>query len=896
MPKSLNILVIEDSNADFLMVERHLKKNDLQARCSRVDSLEGLQEAIDRESWDLVLSDYNIPQLNFRDSLNLLNAALPDLPVILVSGTVGEEKAVDLLKLGIRDFVLKDNLTRLVSAIERSLKEASELKAKLASDLALQKSEIRFRSIFNKSPVAIGIGKTDNGLLIDVNDAWLKLYGYERDEMIGRTTTELNLYDMPGERGEIIRSISECGTVVNREVRLRTKTGENFIVLYSAEIVELNGESFLQVMLTDITEQKRKEMALRESEDMYRSLFDNMLNGFALCRMIFDGDTPKDFIYLSVNDAFEKQTGLKDVVGRRVTEVIPGIRESDPVLFEVYGRVALTGNPEQLETYVEALEQWYWISVYSPSREHFVAVFDVITERKLAEKALAKSEERFQLAMRGTDEGLWDWNMKLDEMYYAPRWKTMLGYADEELDNHLDTWKRLLHPEDLETVMVIVRDFLKGRAANFEIEVRMRHNEGHYLNILSRGFPIYDDLGVAVRVVGTNVDITERKRLEEQYRQAQKMEAVGQLAGGVAHDFNNILSAILGYSHLILNLVKENDPIQKHVEQIISASERAAALTQGLLAFSRKQAVTLAIIDLNDVISGFEEFIRRLIREDIELKLNCIGEPLPVLADCGQIEQVIMNLVANARDAMPNGGKLIIETLPVTLDREFIETHGYGKAGEYAQFSVSDSGEGMDRETLLHIFEPFFTTKEQGKGTGLGLSMAYGIIKKHDGFINVYSEPGTGTIFKIYLPRVRGAVEAGKKEPREESPLRGGAETILVGEDDETLRRLSRRVLSHYGYRVIEAVDGQDAVDKFVEYGDSIQLVILDAIMPKKNGKEAYDEMKRLRPDLKAVFVSGYTSDIFEEDTTFDETNVFIQKPYSPNVLTAKVRELLDKK
>jgi signal transduction histidine kinase/CheY-like chemotaxis protein len=390
-------------------------------------------------------------------------------------------------------------------------------------------------------------------------------------------------------------------------------------------------------------------------------------------------------------------------------------------------------------------------------------------------------------------------------------------------------------------------------------------------------------------------DVTERKKLEEQIRQSQKMEAIGQMAGGVAHDFNNILQAIFGYSHLILAKAGGNEPVKHYVEELLKASNRAADLTKGLLAFSRKNEVTLTVIDISEIINGNEAFLRRLIREDIELKISCTGEPLTVLADRGQIEQVFMNLVTNGRDAMPDGGRLSIETQLATLDQEFIGAHGYGTAGVYALFSVSDSGVGMDKGTQLRIFEPFFTTKEQGEGTGLGLSMAYGIVKRHNGFITVYSEQGTGTIFKIYLPVVQISALAGIEAEREAAPLSGGTETILVGEDDDALRRLSKNVLSHYGYQVIEAVDGLDAVDKFTEYGESIDLVILDAIMPKKNGKLSCDEMRAMCPDMKVLFVSGYTGGIFAEGNVFDGNSAFIQKPVLPELLLAKVREMLDK-
>lgn len=523
MSELLNILVIEDCSADFLLVERHLKQHGVLTSCYRVDCLDGLSAAIKAGGWDLVLSDYNVPQLNFQDTLKLLQAGLPDVPVIMVTGTVGEEKAVELFKLGVRDFVLKGNLVRLVPAVLRSVQEKNEL-----------------------------------------------------------------------------------------------------------------------------AELRRTELSLKESE--------------------------------------------------------------------------------------------------------------------------------------------------------------------------------------------------------------------------------------------------------ERFRQSQKMEAVGQLAGGVAHDFNNILSAIFGYAQLSLRKLQGNDQVREYIEEIMKTSERAAVLTQSLLAFSRKQEVCLAVIDPGHVVKEFEVFLLRLIREDIELEVSGSAEPLAVMADRGQIEQVVMNLVTNARDAMPNGGKLSIATQSVTLDQEFVQAHGYGTAGNYAVISVADSGMGMDTETQRHIFEPFYTTKELGKGTGLGLAMAYGVIKKHDGFINVYSEPGTGTIFKLYLPIVAGTAAADKKEPQEPVVLRGGTETILVCEDDAVLRKLAVNLLNYFGYQVIEASDGQDAIEKFAAGKESIDLVFIDAIMPKKNGKEAHDAMKQLCPDLKTIFVSGYTQDLFAGDSPFDENTIFIHKPYSPNDLLIKMRELLDEK
>jgi PAS domain S-box-containing protein len=412
---------------------------------------------------------------------------------------------------------------------------------------------------------------------------------------------------------------------------------------------------------------------------------------------------------------------------------------------------------------------------------------------------------------------------------------------------------------------------------------------------------VISEEGRVIGIVSFGIDITEqskaereKEKLEEQLRHIQKLEAVGTLAGGVAHDFNNILSAVIGFSHLALMKMKDDDPARHYIEQVLESSQRATVLTQSLLAFSRKQPVNLVLLDLNGLIKRFEKIMLRLIREDIEMTTACAPAELSVLADAGQMEQVLMNLVTNARDAMAGGGKLAIETRRAKVDDAFVEAHGYGNPGEYALLSVSDTGCGMDEKTRKHIFEPFFTTKERGKGTGLGLAMVYGIVKKHEGFINVYSEPGRGTIFRIYLPLAREQAGSDESSGGEPASAGGGTETILVAEDDADLLKLAVSVLGQSGYEVIEAVDGEDAVRKYAENADRIHLVILDGIMPRKNGKEAYEEMKKLRPEVKALFISGYAEDVFTKDGILQKGVAFVSKPVSPSGLLKKIRDVLD--
>ncbi len=388
-------------------------------------------------------------------------------------------------------------------------------------------------------------------------------------------------------------------------------------------------------------------------------------------------------------------------------------------------------------------------------------------------------------------------------------------------------------------------------------------------------------------------ETAEKKKLEEMLLHAQKMEAIGQLAGGIAHDFNNILTAIIGFGSLMLMNMKEDDPNRSYLKEMLSAGEKATHLTQGLLAFSRKQIINPMPADLNDVIKSMEKLLKRILREDIELKTALSDKDLFALVDSGQIEQVLMNLTTNARDAMPHGGILTISTEVANLNNEFIKTHGYGEIGEYALISVSDTGMGMDKNTKERIFEPFFTTKEFGRGTGLGLAIVYGIIKQHNGYINCYSEPGRGTIFRIYLPLIKSKTE--KIEQAAIPELRGGTETVLIAEDDTAISKLIKGLLQEFGYTVIDAKDGEDAVHKFVENKDMVQILLLDVVMPRKNGKETFEEIKKIKPGIKAIFMSGYTADIINEKGILEEGINFIPKPISPHELLRKVREILDK-
>ena len=408
------------------------------------------------------------------------------------------------------------------------------------------------------------------------------------------------------------------------------------------------------------------------------------------------------------------------------------------------------------------------------------------------------------------------------------------------------------------------------------------------------GFPIFDDHGNVVQVIEYNIDITEKKQLEEQLRQSQKLEAIGSLAGGVAHDFNNILTAILGYSEIILMAMSKDDPLRPHMEAIQEAGDRASGLTRQLLAFSRKQVMELKVINLDAIINNMTEMLGRLIGEKIEMKLLLRSPTGNIKADPGQVEQIIMNLAINARDAMPDGGRLILETDTIELDEEYCRTHAEVSPGSYVVFSITDTGQGMTPDVKDKIFDPFFTTKTQGKGTGLGLSTVYGIMKQLEGHIFVYSEPGHGTTFKIYFHEEKEVVPEKIAPDDHAKALSRGTETVLVVDDDPTIRKMVSDTLAPFGYQVIEADCGEKALEIFKAREGTIDLLLTDVIMPGMNGRELFERVKSIRPDQKMIFMSGYTDDVIAHHGVLEPGIFFINKPLVPSQLTKKIRDVLD--
>jgi PAS domain S-box-containing protein len=503
---------------------------------------------------------------------------------------------------------------------------------------------------------------------------------------------------------------------------------------------------------------------------------------------------------------------------------------------------------------------------------------------------LRTSDERTAFALQAAQVGIWETDLQNGSVTLSPTAVDIYA-LDTRFCSREDIYNRI-HPDDRAAARAAVNEAIET-ASEFSTEYRVLRDRAHVRWCQSRGRVASDRAGTPERLIGVTIDITERRSLESQLRQAQKMEAVGQLAGGVAHDFNNILTAILGYSRFLMEGLV--DPAQQRdLEEVLKAANRAAALTKQLLAFSRRQVIETTLLDVNALIQDMSEMMRRLIGEHIALVTALATDLWPVRADPSHLEQVLMNLVVNASDAMPHGGRILLETASVTLDRSFQIGKGAVKPGDYVLLSVADTGSGMDEATKARLFEPFFTTKGRGKGTGLGLATVYGIVTQAGGYIWVYSEPNQGSTFKIYLPRA----EAARPTPEREAPRAkavGGSESILLVEDEEAVRTLTRLILERAGYTVLEAADPAEAEAVMAAAGGTVALVVTDVVMPGGTGPDLFKRLLQRDPGLRAIFMSGYTDTTVVDLGMLEREADYLQKPFAADALVAKVRDALDR-
>ncbi|SEM01299.1 PAS domain S-box-containing protein [Syntrophus gentianae] len=764
-----------------------------------------------------------------------------------------------------------EDLERLLAerpSIDNMLRESEE---------RLRTSDQALRTIFDNTHDAIFIFDL-NGRIRDCNQRMLDLYGVTREQALSMHI----LHDFSSPDNQMDQEPDRWDRVMKGEMitfewkAMRPNDGSVFDVEVALKRIDLDSGPVILSNVRDITQQKAAEGALRESEEAFRALVEHSPD--AILRL------DRNHRYLYANAVSEEHTGIppEGFLGKTFEDLgLP--EELCSQWHESVERIFLSGKIERSQY---QLPNGLWIDLIRiPEKDAFGQVKAVMS----AARDITKSKENeilFQslfhsapLAIIAVDENriLTQAN---DNNYVT------LGYRPEEM---VGRNTRFLYFSD-EDYQASGQSLSSADFTPKEVRLRRKDGEPAWL-LMTRSYLNGRDASAGMIVASQ--DITARKALEEQLRQAQKMEAIGQLAGGVAHDFNNILQAILGYTQMILLSLGPDDENRGKLEQVAKAGEKAAALTRQLLAFSRRQVLHLGPLDLNSTIDDLTKMLHRLIGEDIELIFLPDSALWTVNADRSQMEQVIINLCINARDAMPEGGRLTIETRNIQFDDDDRARYDWAKPGRYAQLNITDTGCGMDLDTRSKIFDPFYTTKEQGKGTGLGLATVYGIVRQHEGMIHVYSELGQGSLFSIYLPITERTEEKTLVEPQ--GPAPGGHETILLAEDDEPLRFLAEEILKMAGYHVLAAVDGEDALRVYREHAQEVDLLLTDLVMPKKSGRAVYEEIRAQNPDIRCLFMSGYSEKAAHPNFVLDEGFHLIQKPFKAADLLKTLRQELDR-
>jgi two-component system cell cycle sensor histidine kinase/response regulator CckA len=766
----LRLLMLEHELHDAERTLLELRASGFDVECKRAQNKEEFLAALQERKFDAILADYRLPSWTGLEALKELRASGKDIPFLLVTGTIGEEAAVECLRQGVNDYILKDHLKRLPAALKRALQEKGLRDENARAHQALAESEARAREqfaeidqIYRTAPIGLAVYGPDLRYL-RVNEQLAHINGFPADQHPGRMTRDVH---------------PEVATAV--ELYLRR--------------VFSRGESILNV--------------------------------------------------------------------------------------EIQGTAHAESGAERT-----------WLVSFHPLRGSSGVIFAIsvvvleITERKRAGRALALSEARNRQLIENSVYGIFRISPEGTFLDPNPALLRILGCdSAEELSPPALVRDIFRYPGHYAECMAACRQ--EGQVHNCETEWRRRDGGMVVVRLHLRGLSVAE-LTAAVEV--TAEDVTEVRAMERQLHQSQKFEAIGQLAGGIAHDFNNVVGAILGWAELGFDQARNYPQIAERFARIREQAERAAALTRELLAFARRQVLQPRSVDLNAVTSDLASFLDKVIRKDIELKV--VNAPLDTLeADPTQIEQLLMNLCLHARDAMPQGGRLLIETEMVDIDESYCRFYPYVAQGRYAVLSVSDTGAGMDAEMREHVFEPFFSAQETGKNSGMGLATAYGIVKQHGGFIHVYSEVGHGTLFRAYLPAV-------PNQPSEGSPARTtaasvaevrGTETLLLAEDHDSIRDMARQTLVNLGYRVLSAVDGAEAL-RLCE-SEIPALAILDLVMPKMGGREAAAKLAERFEGLPVLFTSGYS----QESRGLETKGRYLQKPYSPTSLSRIVREILDR-
>ena len=886
-PRPLRLLIAEDSPADAELIVAVLKRAGYALSFDIVDSPQLFQQRLQDGEYSLILSDHNLRSWTGMDALELVRESKKDIPFIVATGTLGDETAVEYIKRGAADYILKHRMEQLPVAVGQVLRERAQREETRRLQEEILSAKRDWELTFDAVPDAIFL-LSDQCKILRANRAATETLGLAFSDIVGKTCDEVvhGNQEAPSCPHVQLRAAGQPASAEMREQRL----GKLFYVTTSPIRDAAGGGSGCVHVMRDITEQRQAEAAQRRAETRYWKLFEDVPVG--LFRAAPDGRI------LDVNRHLVQMLGYPDaatLMSTRAETLYVHAEDRHKFLAEMEKTGVSQGSEVEYRRYDGTL---IWVRRNARAGRgpggaitYYEGSAEDITEQKRAVEALRKSEERFQLATRATNDAVWDWDLATNLMWWNDGVSNLFGYPAEAVKPDA-TWRdRNIHEDDRNRVVESVHTVMESQDQFWWSEYRFRRADGTYAQVLDKGYVMRDPQGKAVRMIGAMADLTERKQLEDQLRQAQKMEAIGRLAGGVAHDFNNMLGVIMGYSEVLSTLVAKDDAkLQKYCAEIIRAGQRAAGLTRQLVAFSRQQALEPRVLSLNSIVLEAENMLKRLMGEDIEVETTLAADLWRTKVDAGQMHQILLNLAANARDAMPKGGKFFIRTSNATLDDAYSHLHPLVAPGQYVLLAVTDSGAGMDEETKTRIFEPFFTTKELGRGTGLGLATVYGIVKQSGGFIWVYSEPGHGTTFKIYLLRTEEEALINVATPG--AAQASGTETILLVEDEEALRRITWQLLEQGGYRVLSAEDSDRALELAKEHAGPIDLLLTDVVMPGLSGPQLAKQVAELRPEVKVLFVSGYADRAFAHHGVAAGM-ALLEKPYSGANLLRTVREVL---
>ncbi len=930
----MKLLLVEDNPADARLIREMLKEAPPGTfKLEQVDALQAAQQRLREESFDAVLLDLGLPDSQGLATLQQALLTKDEFPFVILTGFDDQATALEAMRSGAEDYLVKSRVNS--ELLIRTIQHAVE---RFRVREALRESEARFRRLAENAQDIIYRYRFQPTRGFDyVSPAATAITGYTPEEHYANPDLGLEIIH-PGDRVLIDRYLHGEGRykepLVLRWVR---KDGAViWVEQINVPIRDATGNlTALEGIARDITERKRMEeemlllqtltLAIAEAPD-----FESVLqvtvqrvceaSGWALgeswvprpdgSALVFGKawhaaiENAGSFIEANQQISFPPEYGLPGRVwASKKPEWVPDISINRDVYVRaeaaaVIGLKVAVGVPLVAEGEVLAVLVFYMLHEREENRRmvQFIAAVSaqlgLAIRRKQAEAALRESEERFRSLIENASDVITIVSGEGIILYQSPSSGRVLGYPPEQMVGK--SAFEFIHPEDAGKVGAALARAVQNPAEPTPADFRFRHQNGSWLILESIGKRRFNAPG-APSVVFTSRDVTERLSLEAQLRQAQKMEAIGQLAGGVAHDFNNLLMIIRGNVELLLT-DKENlgEESLHWLKEALGATERAANLNYQLLAFSRKQVLQTRVLNLNELFANLTKMLRRIIGEDISVQCGLASRLPPVQVDPGMMEQVLMNLAVNARDAMPKGGQLLINTEVAAIDETYAREHAEAREGEFVCLSVRDTGCGMMPEVAARIFEPFFTTKDVGKGTGLGLATVYGIVKQHQGWIEVASQMGQGATFKVFLPASPVPAETLDEETLQPK-VRGGSETILLVEDEEAVRNLTRRILEDYGYRVLEAASGPAALAVWEQRAQEIDLLLTDVIMPDGlTGGELAEQLRARRPGLRVVLSSGYSPEVAGKDLRREERRYFLQKPYSTGKLAQTVRDCLD--